>query len=307
MKHAPFSSYVEIFLEMMSAERGASLNTIAAYRRDLNEFGLFTQNYGEVIEDADVSRIQQYLSHLFSVGRAATTRSRHLSVLRQFFAFLYEDGRRNEDPTRNLRSPKLGRNLPKFLSQQEVAKLLASARDQNCSGNVTITALIELLYATGLRVSELVGLRTDSISRDGQLLIISGKGGKERMIPLNEAARDAVAVYLSKYKATLESRMNSPFVFPSSGKQGHLTRAGFSIMLKRLAIAAGIEPSRVSPHILRHSFASHMLANGADLRTLQQLLGHADISTTQIYTHVLESRLKNLVEHNHPLAKKNFA
>ena len=277
-KDVPFSSQVENFLEMMSAERGASLNTINAYKRDLNDFSLFTQNTGKTIEDADTSIIQQYLSHLSSIGRAATTRSRHLSVLRQFFTFLLTDGRRSEDPTRHLSSPKLGRALPKFLSQKEVSDLLAAARDNDGLGGVTITALIELLYATGLRVSELVGLRTDAISRDGQLLIIRGKGGKERMVPLSEPARDAVAIYLSKYKESLHSRMNTPFLFPSRGKQGHLTRAGFSNMLKRLSVAAGLEPSRVSPHILRHSFASHMLANGADLRTLQQLLGHSDIS-----------------------------
>ena len=227
--------------------------------------------------------------------------------MRQFYSFLYSEGFRDDDPSQRIDSPKLGRVLPKFLSKDEVVRLLAAARERDRFDSNRLIALMEILYATGLRVSELVGLRKSSISRDGQILIIRGKGGKERMLPLNDPAREAVSTYLSEHRKTLGSREGSPFLFPSRGVLGHLTRAGFSNMLKNLALAAGIDPSRVSPHVLRHSFASHMLANGADLRVLQQMLGHTDISTTQIYTHVLEERLKHLVEHSHPLANCKLA
>lgn len=303
---APFSRNVEIFLDMMAAERGASANTLEAYNRDLNDFGLFMQNRREKIEEADAKRIKQYLSQLYVAGRAATTRARHLSVLRQFFAFLFVENP-EDDPTRHISSPKKGQRLPKFLNEQEVIQLLSATRKRRGLNDLLLTALVEILYATGLRVSELVSLRTDSISRDGQILIVRGKGDKERMVPLSDPAREAVTAYINKYKGSLNLRMKSPFLFPSRGVKGHLTRAGFSNLLKKLAVAAGIDQSRVSPHILRHSFASHMLANGSDLRTLQQLLGHANISTTEIYTHVLEERLKGLVQHNHPLAKYDLA
>ena len=291
---------------MMAAERGASANTIEAYNRDLHNFGLFMQRRREKIENADTKRIKQYLSKLYAEGRAATTRARHLSVLRQFFAFLFAEGLKDYDPTQHISSPKKGRVLPKVLNKQEVGKLLSAARTRDIHNDLLLTTLMEILYATGLRVSELVSLRTDAISRDGQIIIVRGKGDKERIVPLGDPAREAVAAYLDKYKGSLEARMASPFLFPSRGVKGHLTRAQFSNLLKELADAAKIE-KRVSPHILRHSFASHMLANGADLRTLQQLLGHADISTTEIYTHVLEERLKGLVEHNHPLAHHDLA
>jgi integrase/recombinase XerD len=292
---------------MMAAERGASANTIEAYNRDLHNFGLFMQRRREKIENADTKRIKQYLSKLYDERRVATTRARHLSVLRQFFAFLFAEGLKDYDPTRHISSPKKGRVLPKVLSKQEVERLLSEARIRDVQNNLILTTLMEILYATGLRVSELVSLRTDAISRDGQIIIVRGKGDKERIVPLGDPAREAVAAYQDKYKGSLEARMASPFLFPSRGQKGHLTRAQFSNLLKELAEATGIDQSRVSPHILRHSFASHMLANGADLRTLQQLLGHADISTTEIYTHVLEERLKGLVEHNHPLANHDLA
>ena len=292
---------------MMVAERGASANTIEAYNRDLNEFGLFMQRRQERIEDADTKIIKQYLFQLKKIEkRAATTRARHLSVLRQFFAFLFSEGPNKYDPTQHISSPKMGRVLPKVLDKQEVIELLSAARDQEGPNNLLLTALIEILYATGLRVSELVSLRRELISRDLQFLIVRGKGNKERMVPLSDPAREAVAAYLCKYEGSWGSPGEQPFLFPSRGVNGHLTRAHFSNLLKELADAAKIK-KRVSPHILRHSFASHMLANGADLRTLQQLLGHADISTTEIYTHVLDERLKGLVEHNHPLANPDLA
>ncbi|MBT4589643.1 MAG: tyrosine-type recombinase/integrase, partial [Rhodospirillaceae bacterium] len=190
-----------------------------------------------------------------------------------------------------------------YLSEDEVDRLLSAAREQRGATGARMTALVELLYATGLRVSELVGLPLTAISRDGQMVLVRGKGNKERMVPLSDPAREAIAAYLEVRTGFLIKAMPSNFLFPSKAKEGHLTRAGFGLLLKDLAIAAGLEPKRVSPHVLRHSFASHMLAHGADLRTLQQLLGHADISTTQIYTHVLEERLKNLVTRSHPLAQ----
>ena len=306
-KVSPFSAKVDLFLnDKMLAERGASNNTISAYKRDLNDFSNYMQRCRINIEDVCTLNIEEYLAHLSEIGNAASTRARHLSVLRQFFAFIHTEFPKEilGDPTRNINSPKLGRILPKFLSEKEVLRLLAAARDKDGSDGIILTVLMEILYATGLRVSELVGLRTDSISRDGQMLIVRGKGGKERMIPLTIPAREAIAIYLAKYKASSESRINSPFLFTSRSKQGHLTRAGFSKMLKKLALASGIEPNRVSPHILRHSFASHMLANGADLRTIQNLLGHTNLSTTQIYTHVLDKRLKDLIEQFHPLSNQ---
>jgi integrase/recombinase XerD len=299
----PSSHQVEIFLEMMVAERGASVNTIAAYRRDLGEFGVFMMRRERSIEAAEAKNIQDYLAQLKSKGRAATTHARKLSVLKQFFQFLYAERFREDDPSSRIDAPKTGRALPKYLGEVEVENLLAAAREQTGPSGTRLTALVELLYATGLRVSELVGLPLAAISRDGQMVLVRGKGNKERMVPLSDPARDAIADYMEIRPGFLIQGKPSNFLFPTKAKEGHLTRAGFGLLLKDLAIVAGIEPKRVSPHVLRHSFASHMLAHGADLRTLQQLLGHADISTTQIYTHVLEERLKNLVTRSHPLAQ----
>ena len=299
----PPSRQVEIFLEMMAAERGASVNTIAAYQRDLGEFGVFMMRRKRNIEAADAKNIQDYLAQLKSKGRAPTTHARKLSVLKQFFQFLYAERLRDDDPSARIDGPKTGRALPKYLSEDEVDKLLGAARDQSGASGTRLTALVELLYATGLRVSELVGLPLAALSRDGQMVLVRGKGNKERMVPLSDPAREAIAAYLELRGGFLKDGAPSNYLFPSKAKEGHLTRAGFGLLLKDLALVAGIEPKRVSPHVLRHSFASHMLAHGADLRTLQQLLGHADISTTQIYTHVLEERLKNLVTSSHPLAQ----
>jgi len=288
---------------MMSAERGASANTIEAYGRDLGEFGVFMMRRKRNIEAADAKNIQDYLAQLKSKQRAATTHARKLSVLKQFFQFLYAERLRDDDPSARIDGPKLGRSLPKYLSEEEVDQLLEAAHRQEGATGARLSALMELLYATGLRVSELVGLPLEAITRDRQMVIVRGKGSKERMVPLSDPARDALAIYLERRPEFLKEGAHSKLLFPSSAKDGHITRAGFSLLLKELAILAGLEPKRVSPHVLRHSFASHMLAHGADLRTLQQLLGHADISTTQIYTHVLEERLKNLVTRSHPLAR----
>ncbi|MFP6732804.1 MAG: site-specific tyrosine recombinase XerD [Rhodospirillales bacterium] len=298
----PSSRHLEIFLEMMAAERGAAANTLEAYRRDLSDFASFQARRGRPIEAADAKNIRDYLAALRGRGRTPATRARRLSVLRQFYEFLFAEGVRDDDPAQGIDAPKLGQPLPKYLGEADVEALIAAAAGVAGPEGKRLQTLIEVLYATGLRVSELAGLPLSAISRDGQMLIVRGKGGKERMVPLGDPARNAIGRYLEVRGGFIPAGRNSAFLFPSSSRAGHLTRASVARKLKALAVAAGIDPKRVSPHVLRHSFASHLLAHGADLRVLQQMLGHADISTTQIYTHVLEQRLKNLVETSHPLA-----
>ena len=307
----PASRYIEMFLEMMVAERGASENTVSAYRGDLEEFSLFLHRRGRRIEGSDTENIREYLSQLRQTKKSISTQSRRLSVLRQFYSFLLAEAFRFDDPTQRIDGPGLGQSLPKYLGEEEVERLIITARTGEGIYALRATALLEILYATGLRVSELVSLRTSNISSDGQMLTIRGKGGAERMVPLSQPAREAINAYYNARAAEkiagkpikMSSATTSPFLFPSRAKNGHLTRDGFSKILKKIAGMAGLDPSRVSPHVLRHSFASHLLAHGADLRSLQQMLGHADISTTQIYTHVLDQRLKSLVKRSHPLAQ----
>jgi len=292
--------HVETFLEMMAAERGASPRTLEAYRRDLDDFGGFFK--GDISKAAS-SDIRRYLDQMKKAALAPRTASRRLSCLRQFFKFLYAEGQRTDDPTAALDSPRLGRPLPKFLAEVEVDRLLEAARELAGREGLRATALLELLYATGLRVSELVTLPLAAV-RGKQAIIVRGKGAKERMIPVGDAARAAIAAYLDVRETFIPTKTKtSPRLFPSDGRSGHLTRSGFSVLLKKIAVRAGLSPARVSPHVLRHSFATHLLAHGADLRSLQQMLGHSDISTTQIYTHVLDERLKKLVQGSHPLAK----
>jgi integrase/recombinase XerD len=296
---------IDAFLEMVAAERGASPRTIDAYGRDLESLADFLGG-AERVAAATSADLRGYLDHQHAQGMAARTAARRLSCLRQFFKFLYAEGLRDDDPTAVLDSPRLGRPLPKFLSEREVEALLDAARARTGPDGARALALVELLYATGLRVSELVSLpfaAVRALTRDGAALIVRGKGDRERLVPVGAAARAAVLAYGEVRAHFLPPRGSSPWLFPSTGREGHLTRAGFAAMLKELAVAAGISPSRVSPHVLRHSFATHLLANGADLRSLQQMLGHSDISTTQIYTHVLDDRLKRLVADKHPLAK----
>jgi integrase/recombinase XerD len=301
-KQIKMSSQIEIFLEMMAAERGASKNTIVAYLHDLREFEGFMSRRNRNIESANSKNIQDYLGQLKAKGRAPTTHARKLSVLKGFYQFLYAERQRDDDPSARIGGPKTGRSLPKYLSENEVESLLYAARGQPGNLGVRMIALLEIIYATGLRVSELVGLPLAAMSSDRKMLLVRGKGNKERMVPLTTPAIHAAADYLKLRQAFLNKGAPSLYFFPSRAKGGHLTRAGFGLLLKDIAILANIDPKRVSPHVLRHSFASHMLANGADLRTLQQLLGHADISTTQIYTHVLEDRLRDLVLRSHPLS-----
>ena len=299
------SRHVENFLEMMAAERGAAVNTLDSYRRDLEDFAGFAQTRKHAPEDADAALVRGYLARLVKAGMAPRTSARRLSTLRQFFRFLYAERIRDDDPSAAVDSPRQGRSLPKYLSEDEVEALLAAAHARQGADGARLVALLEVSYATGLRVSELVGLPTAALSRDRAVLIVRGKGGKERMVPLSEPAGEALNAYtrvregfMPKGETAAAARR---WLFPSRARQGHLTRARFAQMLKELAMEAGIDPARVSPHVLRHSFASHLLAHGADLRSLQQMLGHADIATTQIYTHVLDERLKALVEDAHPL------
>jgi integrase/recombinase XerD len=290
---------VETFLEMMAAERGASANTIAAYRRDLADLAAFLAPRGRAMHEADTELLRAYLADLHRRGLVARSAARRLSALRQFHRFLLAEGLRSDDPTQALDAPRLGRPLPKYLSEEDVTALLDAARRRSGVAGIRAVALMEVLYATGLRVSELVGLPAAAVARERAVLIVRGKGGKERMVPLGEPARAAVAIWL-----TVREPRGSKWLFPGGGRGGHFTRSSFARLLDDLAAEAGISAARVSPHVLRHSFASHLLAHGADLRSVQQMLGHADIATTQIYTHVLDERLKALVTQHHPLAKK---
>jgi integrase/recombinase XerD len=295
--------HVEAFLEMLSAERGASANTLAAYRRDLKHFAAFLAERGGDPADADSQAIRDYLANLTSRGFAATTSARRLSSLRQFYRFLFDEGVRADDPCSAIDSPRKARSLPKVLSEIQVDDLLAAAREREGPEGARLTALLEVLYATGLRVSELVALPLSALQGDPRLLLVRGKGDKERLVPLSEPAIAALDTYGHERHRFVPEGTTSKWLFPSRGSSGHLTRRRFGQLLKELAVLAGIPPAKVSPHVLRHAFASHLLAHGADLRAVQQMLGHADIATTQIYTHVLEERLKSLVREHHPLAR----
>ena len=298
---------IETFLEMLMVERGAAANTIEAYRRDLKDFADFSTARKRSPENADSKIIRGYMKKMSGAGMAASSCARRLSALRQFFRFLHAEGIRDDDPSSVIDSPRLGRPLPKYLSEEEVERLLGAATERTGSEGLRLLAMLEILYATGLRVSELVGLPLAALSRDGRVLIVRGKGEKERMVPLSEPATEALENYRYVRETFIpkgQKETTRPRLFPSRARQGYLTRTRFAQLLKELAVEAGLDPGRVSPHVLRHSFASHLLAHGADLRSLQQMLGHSDIATTQIYTHVLDERLKRLVTEAHPLAFK---
>jgi integrase/recombinase XerD len=304
---------IESFLEMMAAERGASGNTLAAYRRDLTHYREYLDQHRTPLEAARPRHIGAYLKAIAAEGLAATSRARRLSSIRQLYRFLVAEGAVDEDPATGFAGPRRERPLPKVLSVAEVERMLdtAARRIDALSGRdrvraLRLKALLEVLYATGMRVSELVELPRSVLTGDDRVLTIKGKGGRERIVPLNAAAREALARYLAGGQEDGSEPAPAPrskFLFPSRGAEGHLTRQRLAQELKELAVEAGLDPERVSPHVLRHAFASHLLDRGADLRAVQQLLGHADISTTQIYTHVLEERLRQLVLGHHPLAK----
>ncbi len=303
-RQAAPSRHVDAFLEMMLAERGAARNTFDAYRGDLMEFSGFLAARGMTPEDADTRALRDYLAGLARAGRAASTSARKLSVLRRFYHFLFAEGVRGDDPAASVDGPRRGRPLPKIVSEVEVDALIEAARRQTGAKGARLLALVETLYATGMRVTELVSLPYASIRRDPRYILVRGKGSKERIVPLNAPARAAIADYCAVRESFIRGAGGGAYLFPSRGKSGHLTRRRFGQLMKELAALAGIEPSRVSPHVLRHAFASHLLNRGADLRSLQLMLGHADISSTQIYTHVLDERLKSLVQEHHPLARR---
>ena len=282
---------------MLVAERGRALLTIEAYGRDLADFTKFLAARGIAASRADSDAIRAYMADL-SRRMAPGTSARRLSCLRQFYRFLFAEGVRPDDPTAAIDSPRAKPPLPKILGEDEVDSLIKAAHDKDLRS----AALVELIYATGLRVSELVGLPLAAVLGDPRFIVVRGKGAKERLVPMGEAARVALEAYLEVRERFLKAGAASPWLFPSRGASGHLTRRRFAQLLDKLALAAGIDPRRVSPHVLRHAFASHLLAHDADLRAVQKMLGHADIATTQIYTHVLEARLKALVRDHHPLS-----
>lgn len=301
---------IEAFLEMMSAERGASRNTLAAYRADLDKLARFLARRRTDLLAATPEDLAAFSAHLAAGGLAAASQARVLSAVRRLFAFLYADGHRSDDPGRRLVRPRAPDPLPKILSIEEVNRLIATAHARAARGDLSpgaavraarMAALVECLYASGMRVSELVSLPASAARLKGPALLVKGKGGRERLVPLHDAARRALAHYRDRL-ATL-GRPPSRFLFPADSDSGHLTRQAFARDLKALAREAGLPAAKVSPHVLRHAFASHLLDNGADLRAVQELLGHADISTTEIYTHVLEDRLARVVLERHPLAR----
>jgi integrase/recombinase XerD len=284
--------HIEAYLEMLAVERGAAGNTLLAYAADLRDAAAAC---GGQLSHAGEDALRGYLAGLSTAGLSARTAARKLSALRLFFGFLLREGVRADDPTERLDAPKLGAALPKYLSEAEVDTLLDATGSLPPAQAALARAALEILYATGLRVSELLALPGAALAGDAALIMVRGKGGRERLVPLSAAARGAAA-------ALHPGQQRPRWLFPGRTSGQPMTRQGFALLLKRVALAAGIDPARVSPHVLRHSFASHMLARGADLRSLQMLLGHADIATTQIYTHVLEERLQHLVAAHHPLA-----
>ena len=293
---------IENFLDMMSAERGASTNTLAAYRRDLVDFGAALARFHASFRFAAAADVKRYIASLS--GMAASTQARRLSSLRQFFAFLYGEGIRKDDPTSTIDAPRRERPLPKILSRADIEMLIATAGKQRDAESLRLSCILEMLYASGLRVSELVSLPIAAArNRDGFLLVM-GKGQKERLAPLNGAARKAMAAYHGVRDAFLpKATKESKYLFPSRSVEGHLTRRRLHQMLKELALKANLDPDKLSPHVLRHAFATHLVEGGADLRSVQTMLGHADIATTQIYTHVASERLREVVLSAHPLAK----
>ena len=304
--------HIRQFLDMLAAERSAAQNTLEAYRRDLEDFARFLERSQHEIEQAEAADVTAYLRHMAEEGLAPSSRARRLSAIRQLYRFLINEGVVEENPAYGFSGPKKPLALPKTLSVAEVDRLIetARARVEPAAGRDRVRALrlnelIEMLYATGMRVSELVTLPRAVLTGDGRVLMIKGKGGRERIVPLNKAAREALTRYLDAERDNGGAPLGkAKWLFASRAEEGHLTRQSLAQELKWLAEEAGLDPQRVSPHVLRHAFASHLLDRGADLRSVQQLLGHADISTTQIYTHVLEERLKQVVFERHPLAAK---
>jgi len=298
-------AWAEAFLEMMSVERAAAANTLTAYDRDLADASGFLAARGRDLADAAAEDVEAYFAALGVRGLAPATAARRRAAVRQFYRFVLGEGWRADDPSRRVEAPKKGRSLPKVLSREEMDRLIAAAAARDGAQGLRLAGMVELAYASGLRISELTGLTLAALARDPAYLIVKGKGGKERLAPLNAAARTAVKAYLAVRDQFLpKGQKANPWLFPSRGKGGRLTPRRFAQLLDEAAADAGIDPARVSPHVLRHAFATHLLEGGADLRVVQTLLGHADIGTTQIYTHVATDRLSEVMATKHPLAKK---
>jgi integrase/recombinase XerD len=299
------AGWAEAFLEMMAVERAAAKNTLAAYARDLDDAAGFLAGRGRDLGNAAAEDVEAYFIALGARGLSPATAARRRSAVRQFYRFVLGEGWRRDDPSRRVEAPRKGRGLPKVLSRAEIDRLIAAAGARDGAQGLRLACMVELAYASGLRISELTGLTLAALARDPAYLIVKGKGGKERLAPLNDAARVAVKAYLAVRPQFLpKGDKANPWLFPSRGAGGRLTPRRFAQLLDEAAADAGIDPARVSPHVLRHAFATHLLEGGADLRVVQTLLGHADIATTQIYTHVTGDRLREVVETKHPLAKK---
>lgn len=302
--------WISTFLQAQAAELGAATNTLLAYGRDLKEFSSWLERRKNDFSDTQREQIEQYLIDCDAQGLSRSTRARRLSAIKQLFRFAFEEGWIETNPAIQIKGPGRQKRLPKTLDVIEVDRLLEAARriGRKDSDRIRNTCLMEVLYATGMRVTELVSLPVSSARGDPRMLLVLGKGGKERMVPLSPPARDALAAWLvtrdeAEDKKVADGAQRSKFLFPSRGKSGHLTRHRFFLLVKELAVEGGVSPEKVTPHTLRHAFATHLLANGADLRSIQTLLGHADVATTEIYTHVLDERLSELVLRHHPLAK----
>ncbi len=304
-KTSPGLHHLESFLEMLSAERGASPHTLDAYRRDLLDYSGYVRKRSRTLATGNAADIRGYLTTLSQAGLKASTQARRLSALRQLHRFLLDEDVRQDDPTSAIEAPKRGRPLPKIVTEAQTQSLIDAAANLDGPEAIRLLCIVELLYASGLRVSELVTLPLTAVAGERRMLLVKGKGGKERLVPLGVPAREAIVAYLKVRARFLPaSERAQRFVFPSRGADGHLTRRRVGQLMTDLAIKAGIDPSKLSPHVLRHAFASHLVAHGADLRSVQQLLGHADIATTQIYTHVQDERLRRLVTEKHPIAAR---
>ena len=300
------SGWVEAFLEMMAVERAAARNTLTAYGRDLADARDFLKSQGTDLDGAGAEQVEAYFLDLGVRGLSSATASRRRAAVRQFYRFVLGEGWRNDDPSRRVEAPRKSRPLPKILSREEVDRIIAAAGTVDGAAGIRLGCLIELIYASGLRVSEVTSLKLAALARDPAFLMVTGKGGKDRLAPLNPAAREAVRTYLAVRPSFLsKGDAANPWLFPSSGKEGHLTPRRFGQMLDQAATLAGIDPARISPHVLRHAFATHLLEGGAVVRVVQKLLGHADIATTQIYTHVASDRLAEVVRTRHPLGRQS--
>lgn len=293
---------IDSFLSVIVAERGASARTVTSYGHDLEDLENFLKSHHQKLEKANNDVLTQYMQSVVRGGLSPRTQARRLSAIREFYRFLYSEGIRDDNPTDILDSPKIGKALPKYLTEEEVVSLLDAAEEKD----FRLKTMLEIVYASGMRVSELVSLPVSAVLHDNSMIMVTGKGNKQRMVPLDEPARRAIDKWLILREKNLRRGQKSKWLFPSrSAKQGYVTRDAFFKALKNLAVSVGIDPHRVSPHVFRHSFASHLIAHNADLRSVQKMLGHADIATTEIYTHVMPERLKSLVETKHPLAHLN--